>query len=275
MTNLTLLCVHAHPDDESSTTGGILRTYANEGIRTVLVTCTDGALGDSPEGLHPDNEAHDPAAVAAHRAGELRKAVEILGISRAEQLGYGDSGMEGWAQNDAPGSFWKTPVADAADRLASILLEERPQVVVTYDERGNYGHPDHIQANRVTLAAIEASGLAPSLYYSAIPRSAFRRFRELLIEADIEVDWATSDSDEDPPFGTPDDLIGAIIDVSAAADAKFAALAAHASQTEASFFLKIGPERFRQAFSHEWFVRALDPFGRTGIDDDLFAPWRS
>jgi LmbE family N-acetylglucosaminyl deacetylase len=270
---LTLLCVHAHPDDESSTTGGILRTYADEGIRTVLVTCTNGALGDSPDGLAPDQDGHDPAAVVAHRAEELRRAVEILGIARAEQLGYADSGMEGWPQNDAPGSFWTTPVADAAARLVPILLEERPQVIVTYDERGNYGHPDHIQTHRVTMAAVEASGLEPSVFYSAIPQSAFRRFRELLREADIEFDWAPSD--DDPPIGTPDDRIGAIIDVSAAADAKYAALAAHASQTESSLFLKIGPDRFRKAFSHEWFVRALDPFGRTGVDDDLFAPWRS
>jgi LmbE family N-acetylglucosaminyl deacetylase len=272
--DLTLLCVHAHPDDESSSTGGILRTYANEGLRTVLVTCTNGALGDAPDGVTPEQEGHDPAAVAAHRAEELAKAVEILGVSRAIQLGYADSGMEGWAQNDAPDSFWKTPVALAADRLVPILLEERPQVVVTYDERGNYGHPDHIQAHRVTMAAVEASGLDPSVFYTAIPRSAFRRFREVLADAQIEVDWVTDEGGEEPPFGTPDDQIGAIVDVSAAADAKYAALAAHASQTEASFFLRIGPERFRQAFSHEWFVRARDPFGRAGVDDDLFAPWR-
>jgi LmbE family N-acetylglucosaminyl deacetylase len=270
---LTLLCVHAHPDDESSTTGGILRTYADEGVRTVLVTCTDGALGDTPDGIAPDHEDHDPDAVAAHRAVELASAVEILGISRAVQLGYADSGMEGWPQNDAPGSFWTTPVEQAAARLVPILLEERPQVVVTYDEHGGYGHPDHIQTHRVTMEALRESGLASSVFYAAIPKSAFRRFREVLRAADIE--FPGSDSDEDPGFGTPDELIGAIVDVSGVTDAKYAALAAHASQTETSFFLKIGPDRFREAFSREWFVRAIDPFGRTGIDDDLFAPWRA
>jgi LmbE family N-acetylglucosaminyl deacetylase len=269
---LTLLAVHAHPDDESSTTGGIFRTYADEGVRTVLVTCTNGALGNSPEGVTPLEEGHQPAEVAAHRAEELSKAVKILGISRAEQLGYADSGMEGWPQNDAPGSFWTTPVTEAASRLVPILLEERPQVVVTYDAHGNYGHPDHIQTHRVTMEAVKESGLSPSVFYSAIPRSAFGRFRELLREADIE--WPVPDGDDAPPIGTPDDQIGAIIDVTAAVEAKYAALAAHSSQTDSSFFLKIGPERFKQAFSHEWFVRAIDPFGRTGIDDDLFAPWR-
>src|SRR6202035_5067860 len=129
--DLTLLCVHAHPDDESSTTGGVLRTSADQGIRTVLVTCTDGALGDSPDGVTPDLESHHPSEVAAYRAGELRAAAKILGITRVEMLGFSDSGMEGWPQNDLPGSFWSTPVDVAAQRLVPILLEERPQVIVT------------------------------------------------------------------------------------------------------------------------------------------------
>ncbi|HLK46026.1 MAG TPA: PIG-L family deacetylase, partial [Acidimicrobiales bacterium] len=130
-TDLTILCVHAHPDDESSSTGGVLRTYANEGIRTVLVTCTDGALGDAPDGTTPETEGHDPVAVAAHRRVELDRAVGILGVTRLELLGFKDSGMEGWPHNDAEASFWNTPVDVAKDRLVPILLEERPQVVVT------------------------------------------------------------------------------------------------------------------------------------------------
>jgi LmbE family N-acetylglucosaminyl deacetylase len=272
---LTLLCVHAHPDDESSSTGGVLRTYADQGVRTVLVTCTDGSLGDSPEGVTPEQAGHQPDEVAEHRRGELERASKILGVSRLELLGFRDSGMEGWAQNDAPGSFWSTSVEEGAARLSPILLEERPQVVVTYDERGFYGHPDHIQANRITLRALEQTGLNSSLFYTAIPISAFARFRELLREAEVEAPaLEDDDGDDEPTFGTPDELIGAIIDVSGAVDAKYDALAAHASQTEASFFLKIGRDTFRQAFGREWFVRAIDPFGRTGVDDDLFVAWR-
>jgi LmbE family N-acetylglucosaminyl deacetylase len=271
-TPLTLLCVHAHPDDESSSTGGVLRTYADQGVRTVLVTCTDGALGDSPDGVTPDLEHHEPGEVAAHRAEELREASKILGVSRLEMLGFPDSGMEGWPQNDAPGSFWSTPVDVAAQRLVPILLEERPQVIVTYDENGNYGHPDHIQANRVTRAAFAASGLDASLFYTAIPKSAFKRFRQAMLDAGMEVPW--DEVDEEPTWGTPDELVGVIVDVSAAADAKYEALRAHGSQTEDSFFLKMGRERFREAFRNEWFVRAIDPFGRTGIDHDLFAAYR-
>ncbi len=273
MTELTMLCVHAHPDDESSTTGGVLRTYADQGVRTVLVTCTDGALGDAPDGTTPEAKHHDPAHVAEHRADELAAAAAILGIARVEMLGYPDSGMEGWAQNDADGSFWSTPVDEAAARLVPILLQERPQVVVTYDEIGFYGHPDHIQAHRVTRAALESSGLTASLFYPAIPSSAFRRFREVLREADVEGPGTDDDEGGGPP-GTPDEKIDVVIDVSAAVDAKFDALAAHASQTESSFFLKMGRDRFRQFFGTEWFVRAIDPLGRTSVDHDLFAGWR-
>jgi LmbE family N-acetylglucosaminyl deacetylase len=188
-------------------------------------------------------------------------------------LGYPDSGMQGWAQNDASGSFWSTPVEVAAARLAPILLAERPQVVVTYDDNGFYGHPDHIQAHRVTLAALESSGLEASLFYPAFPRSAFQRFREVLREAEVES--PVSDEEEDSgPQGVPDDEIGVVIDVSGVVDAKFDALAAHASQTESSFFLKMGRERFSQFFGTEWFVRAIDPRARSGVDHDLFAGWR-
>src|ERR1019366_9111386 len=172
-------------------------------------------------------------------------------------LGFPDSGMEGWPQNDAPGSFWTTPVEVAAARLTPILLEERPQVVITYDENGFYGHPDHIQTNRVTRAALEQSGLTASLFYTAIPKSAFKRFRQMMEEAGLE---GPGSGGEAPPFGTLDEQIGVIVDVAAAADAKFAALSAHSSQTDDSFFLKMGRDRFRQVFSNEWFVRAVDPF---------------
>jgi LmbE family N-acetylglucosaminyl deacetylase len=269
--SLTLLCVHAHPDDESSSTGGVLRTYADSGVRTVLVTCTDGALGDSTDGNKPDADGHEPGEVAAHRESELREAARILGVRRLELLGFADSGMEGWPQNDAPGSFWSTPVDEAATRLVPILLEERPQVVVTYDENGFYGHPDHIQANRITRAALHASGLTATLLYTAIPKSAFKRFRAVMEEAGIE---GPGSDGEDPPFGTPDEQIGIIVDVSAAAAAPFDALSAHSSQTDDSFFLKMGRDRFRELFRNEYFVRAIDPLGRAGVDDDLFAGWR-
>ena len=115
------MAVHAHPDDEATTTGGLLAKAASEGIRTVLVTCTDGACGDAPGGVKPGEAGHDPAAVVDLRMVELQKSAEILGVTHLELLGYADSGMDGWEQNNAPGSFWSTPVEEGA---AHHRLEE-------------------------------------------------------------------------------------------------------------------------------------------------------
>ena len=174
---LTLMAVHAHPDDEAIGTGGILARYSAEGVRTVLVTCTNGELGDAPGGVKPGEPGHDEAVVVPLRRQELEASCEILGVDHLELLGYHDSGMEGWPQNDAPDSFWRTPVADAASRLAALMRAFEPQVVVTYDENGFYGHPDHIQANRVTRAAIEECGIPAKLYYTALARSRLQRVR--------------------------------------------------------------------------------------------------
>src|SRR5665213_3435057 len=156
MEQLTFLAVHAHPDDEASSSGGLYRLLADQGARTVLVTCTNGECGDAPDGAKPDADHHDGDAVAAIRAVELENAVKILGIDRLVRLGYRDSGMKGWPQNNDPESFWATPVDVAAAKLAETLMEERPQVIMTYSEHGFYGHPDHIEAHRITLAALEA-----------------------------------------------------------------------------------------------------------------------
>src|ERR1700729_3945217 len=184
---LTLMAVHAHPDDEAIGTGGILARYAAEGVRTVLVTCTNGELGDAPGGIKPGEPGHDEAVVVPLRRHELESSCEVLGVTNLELLGYHDSGMEGWPQNDAPDSFGRTPVPAAASRLAALLRTFEPQVVVTYDENGFYGHPDHIQANRVTRAAIEDSGVPAKLYYTAVARSLIRGFGDVLAEAGIEV----------------------------------------------------------------------------------------
>src|SRR3954469_5347074 len=112
--SLTLMAVHAHPDDEASSTGGVLARSAAEGITTVLVTCTDGGCGDGPGGVKPGEEGHDPQAVVGLRRTELAASGAILGVTHLEMLDYADSGMMGWAANEAPNAFWNTPVADAA-----------------------------------------------------------------------------------------------------------------------------------------------------------------
>ena len=114
MSDLTVMAVHAHPDDEAISTGGMLARYAYEGIRTVLVTCTDGGCGDGPGGIKPGEPGFDRGAVVATRQGELARSCEALGVKHLELLGYPDSGMMGWPQNDAPGSFWTTPLEGPA-----------------------------------------------------------------------------------------------------------------------------------------------------------------
>src|ERR1700677_3343039 len=127
---LTLMTVHAHPDDEALGTGGILARYAAEGVRTVLVTCTNGELGAAPGGVQPEDPAHDDAVAVPLRREELEASCRALGVSHLELLGYHDSGMEGWPQNDAPGSFWRTPVDVAGSRLAALMRTLEPQGVV-------------------------------------------------------------------------------------------------------------------------------------------------
>ncbi|MDA8310564.1 MAG: PIG-L family deacetylase [Actinomycetota bacterium] len=270
---LTLMCVHAHPDDEAISTGGILARYAEEGHETILVTCTDGALGDAPGGVKPGEPGHTPDEVVVLRRAELEASCAALGVGHLELLGYRDSGMMGWPQNDAPGAFWHASVEEAAERVGALMARYRPQVVVTYDANGFYGHPDHIQAHRVTVGAVERTGIPEKLYYPAVPLSAIPRLAERLAARGVEVPSGM----EDAPFGTPDEEIGAVVDCSAFSAAKYASLAAHASQAENIFFLSLGEEVFGQVFGEEAFVRALDRTGRpcpVGVEDDLFAGLR-
>src|SRR3954453_14633400 len=184
---LTLMAVHAHPDDESSSTGGVLAKYADEGIRTVVVTCTNGELGDAPGGIKPGEPGHDEAAVAAIRLAELEKACEILGVDVLERLGYHESGMPEWDDKKRPDTFWNVPIAESSARLAALMEQHQPQVVITYDEFGGYDHPDHVQANRVPLAAVEGTGIPRELYFTARRGSDFERLRTRLTELGVDV----------------------------------------------------------------------------------------
>ncbi|MGV9212256.1 PIG-L family deacetylase [Micromonospora sp. RB23] len=271
--SLTLMAVHAHPDDEATSTGGVLARYAAEGVTTVLVTCTDGRCGDGPGGVKPGEPGHDPAAVVAMRQAELEVSAATLKVTHLETLGYADSGMMGWSTNDQPGSFWTTPVAQAADRLAELIRRYRPDVVVTYDENGFYGHPDHIQAHRITMAAVAQTDVPAKVYWTTVPRTAFEEFGRVMKELGVE--WAEPDESSDmPELGLPDDEITTWVDTRAQGPQKFAALAAHASQTENIFFLQLGQERFTELMGVETFVRVRDTTDAPVPEDDLFAGLR-
>jgi LmbE family N-acetylglucosaminyl deacetylase len=270
---LTLMAVHAHPDDESISTGGILALYASEGIRTVLVTCTDGGAGDGEGGVKPEHDEHDREAVVAERRKELEASCEILGVSDLEILGFRDSGMMGWAQNDEPGSFWTTPVEEGAARLADLFRRYQPQVVVTYDENGFYGHPDHIQANRITVAAAEMTGIPAKLYYTAVPRTRMQEFGRRMRELGVDVP-EPEESGPREEWGTPDEQITTYIDVASVAGRKYDSLECHASQSDNVFFLKMTRETFAEIMGTEAFVRVLDRTGAPIPESDLFAGLR-
>ena len=273
---LTLLCVHAHPDDESSSTGGVLRTYADEGVRTVLVTCTDGALGDSPDGVTPDARAPRarrgggaPRRRAAHRGRHPRRdAPRDAGL---RGLGHGGLAAErraGLVLVDAGRRRRAAPRPDPARGAPPGRRHLRRATAST-------GTPTTSRRIASPSRRSRRRGSPPALFYTAIPKSAFATVpRGAARGGDRGPRLGLGLDADDPPFGTPDEQIGIIVDVAAVADAKFDALSAHSSQTDDSFFLKMGRERFRELFRNEWFVRAIDPFGRTGVDDDLFAGWR-
>ncbi|MEV4223148.1 MULTISPECIES: PIG-L family deacetylase [unclassified Nonomuraea] len=268
---LTLMVVHAHPDDECLSTGGVLARYGEEGVRTVLVTCTNGEQGDGPGGVKPGDPGHDADEVAERRLAELRESVEHLGVEHLELLGYRDSGMQGWETNEHPEAFANVAVDVAAARLGELMERYRPQVVVTYDETGGSGyfHPDHVQTHRVTMAAAEATGIPAKLYHTAIPRAAIQRMFELMRDSGVETDFEPSDD-----FGTPDELVTTVVDVTAFTERKLKALRSHESQGENIFLLKMPQEAQQQAFSHEAFTRVFSRVSAPSHEEDLFTGLR-
>lgn len=270
---LTLMAVHAHPDDEVLTTGGVLAAAAAEGIRTVLVTCTNGEQGDGPGGIKPGEPGHDEARVREIRLEELKESVAQLGISDVELLGYSDSGMVGWEANQRPEAFANIPLEESAGRLAELMERYRPDVVVTYDENGAYGHPDHIQAHLITMAAIKAvraTGIPAKFYYTAISRTRIEEMFDFLRASGAEM----GDFELPDDFGNADEEITTVVDVSPYVERKRKALEAHASQGENIFMLRLNEEGQQRAFGQEAFVRQFSDVPVPEREDDLFAGLR-
>src|SRR5262245_43063763 len=282
MAELTLIAVHAHPDEESRSTGRTLARYSSEGVRTVLVTCTNGEFGDAPGKIKPDQEGHDPDDVARIRLNELKVATEALGVSHVETLGYRDSGMKGWPQNDDPRAFHHQPDDVVVPRILELIEQFRPEVVVTYYGATGYNHPDHLKAHDVTRLAVEQTDIVRKLYLIARPRSYRERMRAIAEEFGVEMpprpepppptEGMTPEAPR--PFGVDDELITTSVDATQYWAQKQAALAAHASQLEGSFFVRFPPEAFAKAFGIESFIREYDTTGAPTPEDDLFAGLR-
>jgi LmbE family N-acetylglucosaminyl deacetylase len=266
----TLVTFHAHPDDESIATGGVMAQAAAAGHRVVLVVATKGEVGEVDPGVLRGGETLEERRVA-----ETRRAAEVLGVSRVEFLGYRDSGMAGTPDNDAPGSFWSADVDEAAARLAVLLEEEHADVLTVYDERGGYDHPDHIQVHRVGIRAAALAG-TPRVYESTVNgeyiRALMTERRELLAEGIDMPGGIDSPDPDDFDVGVDSDLITTTVDVRAFVEQKRTALAQHSSQVdETSFFLAMPMDAFREAFGQEWFIRRDKPsdFRETSLFDDL------
>ena len=258
----TLVCFHAHPDDESITTGGTIARAVAEGHRAVLVVATRGEHGEVPEDLA------EGETLADRRVDETMRSAAVLGISRVEFLGYSDSGMDGWEQNNEPDSFWQASVDGAAERLAAILREESADVLTVYDPQGNYGHPDHIQVHRVGHRAAELAG-TPVVYEATMNRDAVQRLVEMAAELAPELDIDPPEMPEDMEFGMPEAALTTAVDVSGFIFQKRESITMHASQvTDSSFFLRMPIEVFARAFSTEWFIRKGAP---PGIHEDRLA----
>jgi len=260
----TLVCFHAHPDDEVIGTGGVMAKASDAGHRVVLVTATRGERGEIQPGvLSPGEELWE------RRVREVADAAAILGVHRHEFLGYADSGMMGEPSNDDALSFWQAPVEEAAARLAAVLREEQADVLTIYDDNGGYGHPDHIQVHRVGVVAASLAGV-DCVYEGTMDRDRMRAMLEATLAgegpgaASPEMVEAARGmlADGGPHMGSPSSLITTRVDVTPWLAAKRAAMKVHASQIAPdSFFLAMPDDAFAGAFGTEHFIRRGAPLG--------------
>jgi N-acetyl-1-D-myo-inositol-2-amino-2-deoxy-alpha-D-glucopyranoside deacetylase len=288
-----LLLIHAHPDDETINNGATMARYVAEGAQVTLLTCT---LGEEGEVLVPElaELAVDHAdQLGGFRIGELSAAMTALGVTDWRFLGgagrYRDSGMMGTQANDKPRAFWRADLDEAVAHAVTVVRETRPQVVVTYDENGGYGHPDHIQAHRVAMGAVEAAAdpaYRPDLgrpwevakvYWCCVPRSVLREGVEAMASLGEESPFAQLGEVDDIPFAVPDEVVTAAVDGRAHAGAKDAAMRAHATQiTVDGPFFALSNNLGQQVLGVEYYrlvrgERGPAGAGPHGWEDDLFA----
>jgi N-acetyl-1-D-myo-inositol-2-amino-2-deoxy-alpha-D-glucopyranoside deacetylase len=287
-----LLLVHAHPDDESINNGATMARYAAEGALVTLVTCTLGERGE----VIPQELRHlSGAALGAHRGQELAAAMRELGVTDFRLLGgagrYQDSGMMGLDDNDDPGCLWQADVDEAAEYLVAVIREVRPQVLVTYDDDGGYGHPDHIQAHRIAMRAVDLAAdpaVRPDLgeaweiarvYWNRVPYSVAEAAFARLQEALPGLPFDKSATIDDVPGVVRDGRITAVVDGTAYAVAKAAAMRAHATQIEvagAEPYFALSNELAQPIFTTEYYELVRGDVDGPGdgpgsTETDLFA----
>ena len=267
----TLVSFHAHPDDESITTGGTLARAAAAGHRVVLVFATRGELGEPVPGVLEPGEQ-----LSMRRSAECHASAAALGVARVAFLGFTDSGMMGEPSNAAPFCFWQADVGHAARQLAVVLEEERPDVLTIYDDNGSYGHPDHIQVHRVGQRAGQLCGVPVVAQNTANRDRLVRQLRELAESGAVPDGWEPPTIDV-ATFGKPEAEITHKVEVVDVADRKRAAMRAHASQMGPDHPLLAMPEpMFLVGLGVEFYIVSPPPSPAAAPDvfHELFTPLR-
>jgi N-acetyl-1-D-myo-inositol-2-amino-2-deoxy-alpha-D-glucopyranoside deacetylase len=275
-----MLLVHAHPDDETINNGSTMAMYAALGADVTLVTCTRGEEGEVLVQDLSHLAAHATDSLGEHRVIELADAMKALGITDHRFLGegqkkYRDSGMMGTEPNNRPDVFWQADLELASDDLVKVIEEVRPHVLITYDEIGGYGHPDHIQAHRVAMRAAEKSSWnIEKIYWNVMPKSVIQEGIDAMKA--LGSDFMGAEKAEDLPFAKDDSFVHAMVDGNEYVEKKMDAMRAHATQIEVDGpFFALSNNLGLQVWGNEYYTlvkgEKSEPFDSRGHEMDLFA----
>jgi N-acetyl-1-D-myo-inositol-2-amino-2-deoxy-alpha-D-glucopyranoside deacetylase len=278
-----LLLVHAHPDDETINNGVTMAKYAALGAQVTLVTCTRGEEGEVLVNELANLASDKDDKLGEHREIELKDAMDELGIKDFRFLGapskkWRDSGMMGTPANDRDDVFWQADLDEASIELVKIILEIKPQVLITYDEFGGYGHPDHIKAHRVAMRAAELAAnqgwQVSKIYWNTMPRSVIQMGIEKMKE--VGSDFFGAESADDLPFAKPDELVSTVVNAPEYVPAKLAAMKAHATQISVDGpFFALSNNLGLSVWGDEYYTLVKGeksaPFDTNGRELDIFA----
>ena len=278
-----LLLVHAHPDDETINNGVTMAKYAALGAQVTLVTCTRGEEGEVLVNELANLASDKDDKLGEHREIELKDAMDELGIKDFRFLGapskkWRDSGMMGTPANDRDDVFWQADLDEASNELLKIILEIKPQVLITYDEFGGYGHPDHIKAHRVAMRAAELAAnqgwQVDKIYWNTMPRSVIQMGIEKMKE--VGSDFFGAESADDLPFAKPDELVSTVVNAPEYVPAKLAAMKAHATQISVDGpFFALSNNLGLSVWGDEYYTLVKGeksaPFDANGRELDIFA----
>jgi len=278
-----LLLVHAHPDDETINNGVTMAKYAASGAQVTLVTCTRGEEGEVLVTELANLASDKDDKLGEHREVELKDAMVQLGINDFRFLGapnkkWRDSGMMGTTQNERGDVFWQADLDEASYELVKIILEIKPQVLITYDEFGGYGHPDHIKAHRVAMRAAELATeqgwQISKIYWNTMPRSVIQMGIEKMKE--VGSDFFGAQSADDLPFAKPDELVTTVVNAPEYVPQKLEAMKAHATQISVDGpFFALSNNLGLSVWGDEYYTlvkgEKAAPFDNNGRELDIFA----